>query len=49
MFNANEGIWDVNFSINGIKGFKEDWTIREAYNNVYHFLFQLREYIETEI
>lgn len=48
MFNANEGIWDVNFSINSIKGFEEDWTIREAYNNVYHFLFQLREYIETE-
>ena len=21
MFNANEGIWDVNFSINGIKGY----------------------------
>lgn len=46
LFNSNEGIWDVNFSINGIEGFKEDWTIREAYHAVYHFLFELREYIE---
>jgi hypothetical protein len=47
MFNANEGIWDLNFSLNDLASFKSDWTIREAYSAVYHFLFRLGENIEN--
>jgi hypothetical protein len=47
MFNANEGLWDLNFSLNDLASFKSDWTIREAYNAVYHYLFRLGEYLEN--
>ncbi|WP_338469325.1 branched-chain amino acid aminotransferase [Niallia sp. XMNu-256] len=48
MFNSNEGIWDVNFSINDLEQYRADWTVQEAYHAVYRFLFALREYIEEK-
>jgi len=48
MFNSNDGIWDVNFSLNDLAQFQPDWTIREAFCSVYNFLFRLRELIEQD-
>jgi hypothetical protein len=47
MFDANEGIWNLNFTLNDLASFKSDWTIREAYSAIYHFLFNLGENIEN--
>jgi hypothetical protein len=41
MFDANEGLWNVNFALNNVEGFSEDMTIRAAYDSIYHFLFKL--------
>ena len=38
IFNPNEGIWELNFSLNGLDTFNEDWTIQQAYHAIYHFL-----------
>jgi hypothetical protein len=46
MFDANEGIWNMNFALNGIEGFSEDLTISEAYSLIYSFLFKLAERME---
>lgn len=45
MFDANEGIWNVNFALNNLADFNEEMTIREAYNLTYRFLFKLVESI----
>lgn len=45
MFDANEGIWNVNFALNNLAEFNEEMTIREAYNLTYRFLFKLVESI----
>lgn len=49
MFNANEGIWDFNFTLNHLKDFQTEWTIREAYMAAYQLLFELAEFVETEL
>jgi hypothetical protein len=41
MFDANEGLWNVNFALNNVEGFSEDMTIRAAYDSIYRFLFKL--------
>ncbi|MGM0900839.1 MAG: branched-chain amino acid aminotransferase [Bacillota bacterium] len=41
MFDANEGLWNVNFALNNVEGFSEDMTIRAAYDTIYRFLFKL--------
>jgi hypothetical protein len=46
MFDANEGIWNMNFALNGNEGFSENLTINEACNIIYAFLFKLAERIE---
>lgn len=48
MFNQGDGLWDVNFALNAVDGFKEDMTLDEAFNLIYHFLFKLNEIIEEE-
>lgn len=48
MFNQGDGLWDVNFALNGVKGFKEEMSLNEAFNLIYHFLFNLNETIEEE-
>lgn len=47
MFNSNDGLWDLNFSLNGLNDYSEDWTINEAYSAAYRFLFHLVESVET--
>lgn len=47
MFDANEGVWSLNFALNGIEGYMEDLSIREAYNLIYGFLFGLAESVEN--
>lgn len=47
MFDANEGIWNLNFTLNDLASFKSDWTIREAYSAIYNFLFSLGENVEN--
>jgi hypothetical protein len=48
MFDANEGVWSLNFALNGLDGYKEDLSIREAYIKIYGFLFRLAESIENK-
>ncbi|WP_053363720.1 hypothetical protein [Bacillus sp. FJAT-27251] len=46
MFDANEGIWNLNFALNGLEGFSEELTIDEAYRLIYALLFKLAERME---
>lgn len=41
MFNGDDGLWDVNFSIHNVAGFNENMTIGDAYRLVFQFLAQL--------
>ncbi|KKK37864.1 branched-chain amino acid aminotransferase [Mesobacillus campisalis] len=46
MFDANEGIWNLNFALNGLEGFSEELTIDEAYRLIYALLFNLADRME---
>jgi hypothetical protein len=48
MFDGNEGLWSLNFALNGLAGYKEDLTVGEAYGLIYSFLFGLAEWIESK-
>jgi hypothetical protein len=48
IFQANEGIWDLNFELSGLAGFHEELTIGEAYILIYTFLFNLVEAVEVK-
>ncbi len=48
MFDGNEGIWSLNFALNGLEGYKESLTIREAFSLIYTFLFKMAEFIEIK-
>jgi hypothetical protein len=39
MFDSQEGIWNINFSLHTLPGFREDMTVAEAYQLVYSFIF----------
>ncbi len=43
MFNGNDGVWDVNFSLEKVNGFHKDMEIGEALKLAYVFLFALHE------
>ncbi|MGE7120717.1 branched-chain amino acid aminotransferase [Peribacillus sp. NPDC046944] len=49
IFNQGDGLWDVNFALNAVQGFKEEMTLGEAFQLTYHFLFNLNETIEEEL
>lgn len=49
MFSHDEGIWNLNFTLNYTDGFNEAMSIGEAYRNIYHFLFNLVEEAEKNI
>ncbi|MDO7487438.1 hypothetical protein Q5O89_19780 [Peribacillus frigoritolerans] len=49
MFNQGEGLWDVNFALDNIKGFREDMSLEEAFHLIYHFLFILVQTIEEDM
>ncbi len=48
MFDGNEGLWSLNFPLNGLGGYQEDLTIGEAYRMIYGVLFRLAESIENK-
>lgn len=48
MFNQNDGMWDLNFTLDFIQEFKEDMSIGEAYCLIYRFLFKLVEGVEED-
>ncbi|CAH0283784.1 branched-chain amino acid aminotransferase [Peribacillus simplex] len=49
MFNQDDGLWDVNFALDNIKGFREDMSLEEGFNLIYHFLFILVQTIEEDM
>ncbi|MFS0764097.1 branched-chain amino acid aminotransferase [Peribacillus phoenicis] len=49
MFNQGDGLWDVNLALDNVKGFREDMTLEEAFNLIYHFLFILVQTIEENM
>lgn len=48
MFNQGDGLWDLNFALNYVNGFKEEMSLEEAYRLIYRFLFTLVERTEAE-
>lgn len=48
MFNGDEGIWDINFSLNYVKGFSNDLTIGESYLMIHQLLFKLVTTLEEK-
>ena len=46
MFDADEGIWNLNFALNYCEDFREEMTILEAYNVIYQFLCKLVETVK---
>ncbi|MEH7308750.1 branched-chain amino acid aminotransferase [Neobacillus drentensis] len=48
MFSLEDGLWNLNFALNYVDGFKEEITIGEAFKLIYRFLFQLVEAVERE-
>ncbi|WP_260288056.1 branched-chain amino acid aminotransferase [Peribacillus aracenensis] len=49
MFNQGDGLWDVNFALDNLKGFRENMSLEEAFNLIYHFLFILVQTIEEDM
>lgn len=49
MFNQGDGLWDVNFALDNLNGFREDLSLEETFNLIYHFLFILVETIEEDM
>ena len=49
MFNQGDGAWDVNFALDGVEGFQDSLTLREAFVLIYRFLFRMEETIEEEM
>ncbi|MCM3109544.1 branched-chain amino acid aminotransferase [Lederbergia lenta] len=48
LFNQDDGLWNVNFSLDYINGYSEELSIGEAYRLIYQFLFKLGETIEEK-
>lgn len=49
LYNRDDELWDVNFPLNNLRGFRENMSIGEAYQMIYGFLFNLVEDLaETE-
>lgn len=47
LFNQDDGLWNLNFALDDLPGFKEDSTIGEAYSLIYRFLFTLAAVAEA--
>jgi hypothetical protein len=46
IFNQTDGLWDLNFALDYVNGFKEVMSLEEAYRLIYRFLFKLEERVE---
>lgn len=47
MFNAQDGLWHINFTLNYVEGFNEEMSIGAAYLLMYTFLFNLVKAVEV--
>jgi hypothetical protein len=43
LFNGEDGLWDVNISINDLPSYKEDMSLMDAIEKIYVYLFELIE------
>ncbi|SDN32958.1 branched-chain amino acid aminotransferase [Bacillus sp. OK048] len=41
MFSQDDGLWDLNFALNYIAGYKEDMSISDAFSLIHQFLLNL--------
>lgn len=46
IFNQTDGLFDLNFALNYVNGFKEKMSLEEAFRLIYRFLFKLVERME---
>jgi hypothetical protein len=46
MFSSDDGLWNLNFDLDSVVGFKEEMTIGEAFHLIYQFLFKLVAAVE---
>lgn len=46
IFNQTDGLFDLNFALNYVNGFKEEMSLEEAFRLIYRFLFKLVERME---
>ncbi|PLS18255.1 branched-chain amino acid aminotransferase [Bacillus sp. M6-12] len=47
LFSPEDGLWNVNFTLNYADGFREEMSIGEAYQLIYSFIFRLAESVEA--
>lgn len=47
MFSHDDGLWNLNFTLNYVEGFHEELTIGEAFQLIYSFLSKLVEKAEA--
>jgi hypothetical protein len=49
MFNREDGLWDLNFSLNYVEGFNEGISIGDACEIIYHFLSKLVDQVKSKV
>lgn len=47
VFNHDDGLWDLNFTLNYVDGFNDDISIGEGCLLIYRFLFNLVDHVES--
>jgi hypothetical protein len=48
MFDQNDGLWNVNFTLNLLADFQEDMSFQKAFSSIYHFLAALVEEVKNK-
>lgn len=48
LFNPDDGLWDLNVTLDDMNHFEESISIGDAFTLIYRFLFKLAEALETE-
>jgi hypothetical protein len=48
LFNQEDGLWNLNFTLNYVEGFQAEMTIGEAFQLIYRFLFKLSDAVEAK-
>lgn len=46
LFSNEDGLWDLNFALNYVNGFREDLSIGEAFELIHQFLVKLVEKVK---
>ncbi|WP_413299149.1 branched-chain amino acid aminotransferase [Bacillus sp. 1P10SD] len=47
MFSQDDGLWNLNFALNYVEGFKEEMTLIEAFQVIYKFLNNLVQSVKV--